>query len=436
MNHSAAVRRAVTAAGLAVLLAGVAGMARAGAESGTAGEYSVFARADVSSVSVVVTGAPVVPGGEVAYASPASSQAAIDSLGTSKAFSSAPYPGEVLATLPGTIRGASNGSLPVPDYPLYVTSDYPSTPRAERHVGVNSLSARSDPAASAGQATVALASGGPDIASGVGRATAERDSAGTFVADATATVSAFAVSPAVRIGDIIAHVRLRAVPGQPVLRETSFSVASVTVNGQRFGFTDKGLVAGDQTLLPAGAAAATSALAAAGIELAYVPGAQTDTSVTSAALRISYTTKTVQGPTQVTAVLGQVSARAAATRLPTLDDEGGSMIGDAGPVGPSDPAPTDGPVTATPPPAGDVNSPAPLPAGTADLASPVVVAPSPPAAPPTAVLDGAAAAPAQSIGMDIGPSGRTFYLALIVSGALAVIAARLLALFGVRHPSR
>jgi hypothetical protein len=52
------------------------------------------------------------------------------------------------------------------------------------------------------------------------------------------------------------------------------------------------------------------------------------------------------------------------------------------------------------------------------------------------VLGGAAAAPAQSIGMDIGPSGRTFYLALIVSGALAVIAARLLALFGVRHPSR
>src|SRR5262245_57583003 len=102
---------AVTAGGLALLTAtGVIG-GNAGAAGPDAG-FTLEARADPMALQVVGSEAPVVPGGEVVYATPSSAQARADSLGSSRAFASAPYAGDFFTTLPGTVNGVSGGKFP------------------------------------------------------------------------------------------------------------------------------------------------------------------------------------------------------------------------------------------------------------------------------------------------------------------------------------
>jgi hypothetical protein len=78
-------------------------------------------------------------------------QAHLDSLGDSDALASFPYPGDVTAGLPGT-AGALFG-VPIPQYPLYVTSQAGDQPKSGGAPGVT-LSASSYPTTAIGHAVV------------------------------------------------------------------------------------------------------------------------------------------------------------------------------------------------------------------------------------------------------------------------------------------
>src|SRR5437867_10654538 len=89
--------RTLTRIGVALLLAGVAGLAPlhgAGADEPPPAEaFTMTARADTFAFQFTETATPTAPGGEVFDASPSSAQALLDSVGRSEGFAAAPTPG-------------------------------------------------------------------------------------------------------------------------------------------------------------------------------------------------------------------------------------------------------------------------------------------------------------------------------------------------------
>ena len=130
----------------ALLVAGpVAASVRPAAGEGRfSGTFSALAAADGVRVTlfqpgVTLTKTLVDLGGPAA-------QAALNSLGESRAFASFPYPGDTAVAAPGLLRGA--GNIPAPAYPLYVASDNPAVPRQEAGDGPYALRAESTDSAS------------------------------------------------------------------------------------------------------------------------------------------------------------------------------------------------------------------------------------------------------------------------------------------------
>jgi len=412
---------------------------RAGADD--VGRFSVSARSDVASVEYVDPQAPVVPGGQVLFATPASAQAVLDSLGASQAFAGAPYPGDFAVNFPNTVNGLANAGLP--DYPFYVSSAYPAAPEAQRRVGVNALSARSGPSSSVGEAQTGLITGNPSVAAAVGRAQATRQADGVL-AEATSSVDGLAIGTTLRLGRISTLARLTVRPGSPPVKETAVSVASVTIAGQMVGLTERGLVVTDKAVAPPlDVSALNQVLARAGIELRYVPAVETPSSITSASLRITWTTDVPgRGPVRSTLTLGQVRVSAEAQSAPPLDlPQVTSSTGTAD--------------TALPPPSANDPSPVSTGATAAAVAAGPTAAPAPePAAHPDAEAainpgetgnreESASAPPSPGPAGEVAPivtalpaaDSSGLYLTLIAAGGLAVVLSRLLGWLAV-VPSR
>src|SRR5205807_8739835 len=105
-------------------------------------------------------------------------RAALDSLGTSQALSAGPYPGDLAASLPGTVRTTSG--LPLPDYPLLAATTLGDPPKEIVAPGM-SLRAESRERRSTSRATI-----GSDSTGSTSTASTERDDAGAVRAVATA----------------------------------------------------------------------------------------------------------------------------------------------------------------------------------------------------------------------------------------------------------
>ena len=230
--------------------------------------FTVAARADAMSVEAVDAQAPVVPGGQVFFASPSSTQALVDSVGTSAGFASAPYPGDTAATGAGTVSGFTG--TPVPAYPFYVTSSWPTAPSAANASGPFSVESKSSAADTVARAHVQFPPGDANAAAFTSEAasTAGRQAgSGALVAEATTLVQGLSVGPDLAIGTIAARARLSGAPGAKPAKETSFSVGTITFAGATFGLTDKGFqpVGAIPTVAP------TDELKAQGITLRFLP---------------------------------------------------------------------------------------------------------------------------------------------------------------------
>jgi hypothetical protein len=317
--------------GLALLAGslGVVGTHPAEARPVPTSAYALRARADALGIELVAKDAPVVSigGGQVTFLTPSSAQAELDALGSSRAFASAPYPGELVVSLPGTVNGVGAGTFPpVPSYPFYAASAHPSEPEAFEDVGPYSLRATSADDASEATARLGISTTPPKVSSASGHAKVSTPSSGPFVAEAEAEIAPFTIADVLTVGEVRSTARVEYDPtdaGRAPVKRSSLAFGTMAVAGVQVGLTEKGLEV-QGSAVPVDPSALVAVLSAAGILLEYLPAVETDASITSASVRITYTENfPTAGDTTVRFVLGQVSATA---------DRGGPLDGATGGV--------------------------------------------------------------------------------------------------------
>jgi len=328
-DRSAARRPAVVIAVGALAAAVLAPWGRPASADGPPPAFSTFtasASAAPLALELVDSGAPVIPGGQVLYATPTFSRADLDSVGNSTGLAAAPFPGDAIPALMGAANGASPTGPVFPPYPFTVTSRYPGEPEAAQARGPETLKATSSEHGSDGDAYVGLARGNPGIASVASTSNVKHDPAtGEVTAQATGVIDGLALDQNVVINHIAGHAQISARPGQPIVKQTAFSVGTMTVGGQTVGFTDKGFVPADGAKPGPDIGALTKQLSAAGITFAFVPARETDNSVDSAGLAIGYSREVPNvGVMKVTLTLGRVTAKVEAA-FDTPSPSGGSV---------------------------------------------------------------------------------------------------------------
>jgi hypothetical protein len=309
-------RRFVRLLGAAVICAAAIAPGDPDASAAAPARFSLSARADAMGIEVTAAGLPLVPEGKAAFVTPASAQALLESLGSfgdSRAFASAPYPGEFLVSLPTTINGLGAGILPpIPSFPFYVSADAASGGHTEA-IGPYEIAADANPTAASAGARIGLQTATPAIGAVTARAEVRvAPDTGVLTADAVATVEPLKVNDLLSIGEVRSHVRLTYDPAQPaagVKKATSFSVGTVSIAGVELGLTKDGLTVAGQKVLPVDLTGLKALLAPLGLSIEYLPGTETATSITSASLAITYAGNfPTLGATRLRYVLGQVSA--------------------------------------------------------------------------------------------------------------------------------
>lgn len=300
------------AAALGALSVGAVGPAGAELDPGSA--FTAVARADALGIEYVNSAAPVFGDEAVIYGTPATAQSQVDSNGRSTAFAAAPYPGDLMVGFPNNGNGiaAGFGFPPLfPQYPFFVQSEYPIAPSAERTQSGTSLAAQSDRYASSGKARSGLMTG--DL---VAAAQAQASSltevdqvTGAIIATADSRLDGFRIGDALQVGKSAAHAKIVSAPGQGVVKETSFTVGSLIVNGTEVGLTDHGFTIGDQQAPALDAGPVLESLRQAGIEVSFLPATGTGSSIESAGLRITQVQDIGGQRQRVSLVLGRVSAR-------------------------------------------------------------------------------------------------------------------------------
>lgn len=454
-----------------MIVVGITGLLGGGAGAevgdGSPGAFTAVARADAAGVEYTNTGAPLAAntGGEVVYVTPASAQSLLDSVGRSEAFASAPSPGSFTIDMLPTINGATagRGTPPLPAYPFIVSSAHPSQPEAHAEQGPSQITAKSeeDRSSSAGrlgllptddQASAATAKAASEVK--LDRAT------GTITATATSRTDGLRVAAQkLELGKSTAAAAITAAPGQPVKKESSFTVVGMTFAGVELSVSDKGVRLGDTAPPATDLSTVLAALKQAGITLELLPATGTERSIESAGLRISQVHDFGNGTYQrVSIILGRVgvsiagSASPAGDLLPDIPAEVGPGTAEA----PAAPSGSEGSTVGGSQPGGAFTAPdssagaglagsspglsLPSAGGTgANFSSPLTSGASSGAASGSGVgaADGttndrqavlAGSALAGTAGLDL--SG--LYLAIAAVGAAMVVGSRTLALLGVR----
>ena len=298
---------AITLVGVVPLLVDAVARADTVTPSGFA-TYTVSAESDAALITVVDPSAPLVTAGLLVQASPATAQAAVDSLGDSTGFASLPYPGAFVATLPGTVDGLLGTGPPIPPYPFYVASSYPSSPTVTQANGPYLISSVSNATSTTAQALIGLATGIPQVTSITANATASQQSDGSLVADATNDVEALTVGSLLKIGSIVSSVHVVSVPGQPLSYTRTLELGTITIGGIQIGLTDKGLVLGNNVVAGPSVSALTALLSGQGITLTYLPEKVTPTSIDSGGIELTIARDIpTQGNVVTTIVLGETS---------------------------------------------------------------------------------------------------------------------------------
>lgn len=412
MNFSTSIwserRRAAAAAavllGVCAVGVGLPGGSAMGAVPST---FNASARADALDVEFTFPNAPVLPGG-VAGGTSGSAQALTNSLGQSTAFASAPYPGDTLTTLPGTINGLINKSVFPSTYPAYASSASPSQPRSE--VGINGyrLDATSQELTSRGAVVIGAESNGPGSPPACGTtltATTAQGDDGAVTASSVADVVGVQIPGILSIPRVLTSASARQVAGQPASYTSTIDLANVTVAGVVTHIDAQGLkTAGTTVPLPL-SEALQQALRSAGVTVHIAPEQRTKNGITSASLVI---TRTTEFPGQGTVTTVQRYGQTAASVTSAADEPSA-----VGPTAPGQAAPPGAPPAA----AGPVrlsSAPAVVPAVPGATAGPSTVTLQPTAAP--VELTAAAG------GRPLSTGG--FYLVLAGIGIAAVLGAR------------
>lgn len=307
-------RTAVLGTGAALTLAAtlVAGVSVTPASAD--GSFRTLAAADGARMTVVAvngpaTNVPVDLGAPVA-------QASLDSLGTNQSFASQPYPGDLAVSAPGLMAGVSNGQVAPPNYPLYVSADYPIRPeqtveqpgyqlKATAAAGEVAASARSGEA-SAERSAVASTAAARTVTDG-----------GTVTGDASTIATGFAAGP-LTIGRISSTASVTRQPDGAITRRSALDISGARIGDTAVSITPQGITVGTASTPVPDGAGVQKVLSDAGVTVKYLAGSDTENGLVAPALEVSWT-KAVPGPvTPLTLIwtLGRTVAR--------IDGGGGS----------------------------------------------------------------------------------------------------------------
>lgn len=354
-------KRVVTVLGLAVT--SVAVLSRP-APADTLATFD--ARAAANGVDVTMAN-PSIPLGLVLQGTGPVARAALDSLGTSEALAAGPYPGDLAASLPGTVRTTSG--LPLPDYPLVAATSFGDEPEELVAPGM-SLRAESRSQRSNSRATI-----GSESTGSTSTAEAERNDAGGVRATAVARSDVLRVLDRLTLSGVVAEasttldemgnrtssssLRIDAIdaaglvvtvpettpkggladlppivsgqpepPKPPPSEPTPLPGGGTTVTGPVLRFADGQFTlasgtGGEATETPVPTEAVAAAFKALGIEMTYQAAQPTDTGTVAPVLSFRTTLPAVpenptafQGPTTLTLDVGRVATSVTGQAMP------------------------------------------------------------------------------------------------------------------------
>lgn len=213
-------------------------------------------------------------------------QAVLDSIGESSAYASFPNPGAGPATSPALIRGASGGQLPVPDYPLFVSSKAPAAPKQEFGSGPYLIKAESDADSSAAAAAVGGDAGG-QAAVFLSKVSALVESgADAITASATSDTNAFAAGP-LRIGRVFSTASTTFGGDGNLKRTAETLVEGVSVDGMGVVLTPEGVQLAGSEGPETDLSSVNEALSSAQISVELLPQREADTGVVAPAVQVT-----------------------------------------------------------------------------------------------------------------------------------------------------
>jgi hypothetical protein len=346
---------------------------------------------------------------QVADSGVPSAQAAIDGLGNSEAYGSLVYPGASALAVPGLASGIIGQSLP--SYPLLASSSDPSRPKDDASKGPAEIRAASTASRSAGNTSFVSPSGGRFVADA--EVTGDQ-AAGTLSAVGKSEASAVDIAGVLRLSSVRGSATAKLAGGK-VTTSSTLEVGETSVAGIRVVLTADGLeLAGQKAPLP-DTSPILKPLKDAGLTVELVAPEKLNGGVRSAGVRVSDTQATPDGSTVTQSyTFGQALAVVSATS----DDDVATPS--SLPPDPVAPAPAGGPLAAGQPPGAPQTS-----VGGTD------VAPTQPNQAP------AVAGPVNTVPVALGSAPFTrmstlsFYLVLVLAGAVAVASHKMLRRFGV-----
>jgi hypothetical protein len=279
MGSTMGCRSAVRWASVAGLCATtVVGLATPGEADFYNGSYTATASASLIGVGFTVQ--PGVLFDQLIDAGASVAQAQIDSLGTTNAFASDPYPSTSVVGLPGL--GAAFGFGGVPAYPLIASSNA-RTPTDHKSAGSITLGASSAVGSSKGNVT--------DGATTAAASTTFDTTSNKVTSVADSQISSLSAGSELSLSGVHTTASMTVASDGTAKQDSSFTVSSLSILGQRVSVTGTGLsIAGND--LPLGVdpssvlAPLLSRLASQGVTITYLPAIRTATSVTSAGLKI------------------------------------------------------------------------------------------------------------------------------------------------------
>lgn len=293
---------------LAGVVAGPLSGSAIGAES-FEGTFGALAVADAVRITMKVPYAPA--SDTVLDVGGPSAQAVLDSVGTSQAYASFPYPGENAVTAPALVAGASGGSINLPAYPFYVGSVHPIVPTAEAGGGPYSIKAESDEASSTGTASVGLAVEGQGAVGQARSVASTMSSAESVTAEGSTEVTSFAVGP-LQLGRVVSRAKAVLDADGNLTRESDTRVIGALVADTPVALTPEGLVVGGSPQA-VDATPVQELLAQAKITVELMPEQEMDGGVVAPAVRV---TQRDDAGSSITYVLGGVAVFAEGAGTP------------------------------------------------------------------------------------------------------------------------
>ena len=358
----------------------------AGSGAAALGRIEVGARGDAMYFEVNSGSIPASPTNN---ASSLYMETHLSSTGGGTATASTPFFGSTVQNLPGTANGVppqfgfKDVGFPFTRLPGYITCRDKGEENGQFAYGrVNAKCGQgsSEAHGSQGAPPEVRAPNQQETADAVSRITDD----GASVAEATGTVKGFVMGP-LELGNAIATAKVRSGAGhQPEI--TSSTSGTFSVNGQQFGFTEKGITFAGQGSPPDAVKQADAALKAANMQIEVAPVTKSfdqvsgKTSYTIGGLKITSTQK----DSQVVYILCRASITSvneSSDESPGLDtiigpppsDTGGSAKNAADSGSSAGAAPGAGPDVAAVPVAGASSSPS---GSSSSLSSPSFASPS------------------------------------------------------------